>query len=212
MPPTSTARPFPGARSATPSLPGACSAALLAAATLPAALLLALALLAAPPLSAQEGTTPAPDPADVASVDAIVQAVYDVISGPAGEARDWDRFRSLFVPGAQLIPVGRRSEGAPLEALRWSVEDYVERSGPVLERRGFFEREIHRVTERFGPLVHVWSTYESRRRADDPEPFARGINSFQLLDDGSRLRVVNIVWAAEEDGRPIPERYLPGGM
>ena len=50
--------------------------------------------------------TPAPPPpakpADVASPDAILAATYDVISGPATQKRDWDRFRSLFIPGARL--------------------------------------------------------------------------------------------------------------
>lgn len=178
-----------------------------------AALLAAALLLAGPPGTAQEAPAPRPeaDPGDVASVDAIVAAVYDVISGPAGEARDWDRFRSLFAPGAQLIPMGRPAPDAPLQALRWSVEEYIDRAGPTLEENGFFEREIHRVSERFGPLVHVWSTYESRRAADDPVPFVRGINSIQLLDDGSRLRIVNVTWAAETAGQAIPDRYLPGG-
>ena len=35
-------------------------------------------------------------PADVASIDAIMRAVYEVISGPAGQKRDWNRMRSLF--------------------------------------------------------------------------------------------------------------------
>ena len=49
-----------------------------------------VAALAPIPATAQQ---PAADPADVASIDAIITAVYDVISGDAGVARDWDRFR-----------------------------------------------------------------------------------------------------------------------
>lgn len=179
-----------------------------------AALLAAGLLLAAASAAAQEAPSDRPPaaPADVSSVDAILAAVYDVISGPAGQPRDWDRFRSLFAPGARLVPIGRRAEAGPWQAIHWTVEEYVERAGANLEESGFFEREIHRVSERFGPLIHVWSTYEARRSADDPEPFARGINSFQLLDDGSRIWVVTVFWSAEGPGRPIPDRYLPGGQ
>lgn len=163
-----------------------------------------------PRLAAQDVPPPA-DPADVESVDAIIAAVYDVISGPAGEARDWDRFRSLFVPGARLIPSGPRQDGGYGHRVMTPAE-YAANSGPSLEENGFFEVEIHRVIERYGPLVHLFSTYESRRAADDAEPFARGINSFQLHHDGERWWVVTIYWMGESAAHPIPEAYLPGGM
>ena len=159
-------------------------------------------LLLAPGLSAQEA-----DPADVSSIDAIVAAVYDVISGSAGEARDWDRWRSLFIPEARLIPVGRAADGS----VRRNVitpEEYATRSGPVLERDGFFEVEVGRVTEEFGQIAHLFSTYESRRRPDDAQPFARGINSFQLMNDGTRWWVVTVMWDSERADNPIPERYI----
>ncbi|NNF04111.1 MAG: hypothetical protein HKN17_06560 [Rhodothermales bacterium] len=136
-----------------------------------------------------------------------MHAVYDVISGPAGEERDWNRMRSLFRPEARLIPTGRMAQNAPLRPFYWSLEEYIERAGPQLESGGFFETEIHRKTERFGNIAHVFSTYESRRNADDPEPFMRGINSFQLFFDGDRWWVVNIYWQGEMPGNPIPDEY-----
>lgn len=152
---------------------------------------------------------PAANPADVASVDAILKSLYDVISGPAGKARDWDRFRSLLVPNARLMPTGARSGGgAGVNVL--SADDYVKRAGPGLERSGFFEVEINRVTESYGNILHAFSTYESRRTADPKEkPFARGINSIQLLKDGGRWWVVSIFWDSERPGNEIPAKYLP---
>jgi hypothetical protein len=152
-------------------------------------------------------TTPAANPADVASVDAILAALYDVISGPAGQARNWDRMRSLFVPGARLIPTGRRQDGTRRITV-WTVDEYISTVGPTLERGGFFEREIARRSERFGNIVHVFSTYDSRRAASDPQPFARGINSIQLWFDDKRWWVVSIFWESERPDNPIPARYL----
>ena len=163
------------------------------------------AVLLAAPASAQD--VPEADPADVESVDAIMTAVYDVISGPAGEQRDWERFRSLFRPEARLIPIGRPAEDAPVQPFYWSVDHYVNNVGPRLEESGFFEVEINRVEERYGHLAHIFSTYESRRTAEDEQPFARGINSFQLMHDGSRWWVVNIFWQSESPAFPIPEEY-----
>ncbi|HEU5210846.1 MAG TPA: hypothetical protein VFU06_15735 [Longimicrobiales bacterium] len=173
------------------------------------AFLAATALLASS-AAAQDpaAAVPPADPEDVATPDAIIAALYDVISGPAGAARDWDRMRSLFVPGARLIPTGVRPDGTRAHRIM-SVEDYIRTSGPVLERDGFFETETHRVTERFGNILHAFSTYDSRRNADDAEPFMRGINSIQLFHDGARWWVVTVFWDSERPDNPIPANYLP---
>jgi hypothetical protein len=150
---------------------------------------------------------PAARAADVASMDGILAALYDVISGPAGQKRDWDRLRSLFVPGARLIPTGGPA-GQPPTARIWSVEDYIQRAGPGLERNGFFEREIGRSVDTFGRISQVFSTYDSKHTLADAAPFQRGINSIQLLNDGTRWWVVTIYWDAERPDNPIPDRYL----
>jgi hypothetical protein len=153
-------------------------------------------------------TTPAANPADVSSVDAIMAATYDVISGPAGKARDWDRFRSLFVPGARLMAVHEDKDGTfSLHAV--SPDGYIERAGEYLVKNGFAERESARKAERYGNIVQVFSTYESRHDPSDAKPFARGINSFQLFFDGKRWWVVTIYWQEETPGNPIPKEFLP---
>ena len=144
------------------------------------------------------------------SVDAIVAAVYDVISGPAGQARNWDRWRSLFLPEARLIAVGQAADGTQSYRVM-SPEEYVQGSGAFLEQNGFFEEEIGRTQEEFGPMVHLFSAYQSKRTLDDPEPFARGINSFQLMHHGERWWVLTIYWTSERPDLPIPERYLTRG-
>ena len=173
--------------------------------------------------SQPEGSQATPKPearaSDVASVESIIAAVYDVISGPAGQKRDWDRMRSLFAPGARLIPTSPvRPPGAkpdapltgsePYASNVVDVEGYVTRASKFFEESGFFERETARRVETFGPIAHVWSTYESRHAAADPAPFARGINSIQLMNDGKRWWVVTIFWEAETPRTPIPKEYL----
>jgi len=148
------------------------------------------------------------NPTDVASTDSILAALYDVISGPAGSPRDWNRMRSLFVPGARLIPTRVKPEGGT-EARVLDVEEYIKAADAFFAKEGFYEREIARRTETFGHISHVFSTYESRHAKDDRAPFARGINSIQLLNDGSRWWVVTIYWDAERPDQPIPAQYLP---
>ena len=148
-----------------------------------------------------------PRPADVATIDGIIEAVYASISGPAGAERDWPRFRTLFTPDARMMPTGRRADGTGVRRV-WSIEEYIKAAGPQLMEGGFFEREIARRTDRFGNVVQLFSSYESRRKAEDPEPFMRGINSFQLWNDGSRWWVISILWENESAAVPIPPQYL----
>ena len=154
-----------------------------------------------------EATAPAANPADVGSIDAIIAAVYDVISGPAGKKRDWDRMRSLFMPGARLIPTGPRPSGG-YGSRALTVEDYVTRGTPLFEKEGFFETELARRTETFGQIAHVFSTYESRHAPTEAKPFQRGINSIQLMNDGKRWWIVTIFWQGEDEKNPLPEKYL----
>ena len=137
-------------------------------------------------------------------------AVYDVISGEQGEARDWDRFMSLFIPEARLIPSGRNPQGQHGYQVM-TPQQYVDGPGNWLVANGFFEDEAHSVAERWADIAHVFSTYNSYRTAADMEAgdhFQRGINSFQLMYDGSRWWVVSIMWEAEAPSRPIPDEYL----
>ena len=170
--------------------------------------LLLFALVVSIATNAMAQTVKEVDPKDVASLDAIMKAVYDVISGDAGKARDWDRFRSLFHKDARLIPSGKNPQTGVIGARVLTPEDYVQRSGPFLEKNGFHEREIARHVDQYGNIAQVFSTYASFHKMDDKEPFMRGINSFQLLNDGKRWWVITIYWEAETPENPIPKMYL----
>ena len=148
-----------------------------------------------------------PRPEDIASPDAIIAALYTIISGPAG-TRNWSRLRSLFLDGARLIATGRRihREGG-FQAM--SLDEWIEDVGGFLEENDFYESEIVRHADRFGNMIQAFSTYEARRSLDDEKPFVRGVNSFQLFNDGKRWWVVSIYWTAERPDLPIPEKYLP---
>ncbi|MGQ0542129.1 MAG: hypothetical protein ACT4O9_09820 [Blastocatellia bacterium] len=148
------------------------------------------------------------NPADVASIDSIMKAVYDVISGDAGKPRDWDRFRTLFHKDARLIPSGKNQQTGVVGANAFTPEDYIKRTEPVFAKQGFHERELARKVDQYGNIAQVFSTYHAFRKSDDKEPFLRGINSFQLLFDGKRWWVVTIYWQAESPDNPIPKLYL----
>lgn len=145
-------------------------------------------------------------PADVESADAIIAALYDVISGPAGQERDWDRLRSLFTREARLMTVYKNQEGQA-GMLTMTVEDYIKRVEKPFVQNGFFERELSRKTETYGYITHAFSTYESRQKEKGPVA-GRGINSIQLANHSGRYWIANIIWNSETEEMPIPARYL----
>ncbi|RZJ19148.1 MAG: hypothetical protein EON91_02505 [Brevundimonas sp.] len=140
------------------------------------------------------------------TLDGLLDALYDTVSGDAGP-RDWDRFRSLFYPGATLVPSGRRADGT-LTARVLTPDGYITQNGPVFAQNGFFEREIGRSVREYGPTAQISSSYEARRAESDAEPFMRGVNAIQAFNDGKRWWVISIAWAAETPEWPVPADLL----
>ncbi len=151
--------------------------------------------------SALAAQVPAPRPDDVKSPEAIVTACYDVISGPAG-TRNWDRFRSLFLPSARLTASSTLPDGSHSITLL-SVEDYVKLAGAGFQKKGFYENSIHNTVQVYRNMGQIFTSYESRR-APGEAPFQRGINSFQVTYDGQRWWVVSILWDDERKDNPLP--------
>jgi len=147
-----------------------------------------------------------PRPEDVGSPDAIIKALYDTISGPAGK-RNWQRERSLFLPGARLIPIGKRIHGeGGLQVL--TVDEWIEQVTPFFAENDFWEMEVMRHMDRFGNLIQAFSTYEARSSADGPS-IARGINSIQLVFHDKRWWIVSVMWDNESRDNPIPGEFTP---
>ena len=165
----------------------------------------ALALmLATLPAFAQNDSYPRPE--DVTTLDGIIKAYYEVVSGPAGEPRQVERDQSLHHPDARAIITGRDGEGKPF-IRNMTLSEYHENAASG-GNPAFYEKEIHRVTQQFGNVTHVWSTYAWSRSEDGPTE-GRGINSIQLYNDGERWWITTWIFDSERDDLPIPAEYLP---
>ena len=165
-------------------------------------------------LAAHPDWPAAKNPSDVDTVDHLVASLYDVISGPAGKPRDWERFRSLFLPDGRLgvvVPEMPATKDAPArkgDAVFLTPDMYVQRDDPYFKTHGFFERSIANRVEEFGNLIQVWSTYESRHAENDSQPFTRGINSIQIVHSRGRFWIASVLWDDERPGLTLPEKYL----
>src|SRR5690348_10505683 len=138
------------------------------------------------------GHRSAADPGDVKSIASILRAVYESISGPAGQPRDWAGFRSLFLPDGRLI-LAIRKRGEKPRARFLTVDDYVRRTDPFFAKEDFWEVESGRRSRVIGNMAHVFSAYESRRTRRG-KPFARGVNSIQLFRDTRRWCIATVMW------------------
>ncbi|MFZ1808824.1 MAG: hypothetical protein WAU36_16455 [Cyclobacteriaceae bacterium] len=142
---------------------------------------------------------------DVETKEAIITALYDVISGNPEDDRNWTRFKNLFLPESRLIPTGKNKQGEfTLRAI--SPEEYIQMFTKNI-KSGFFEKELHHEVEEYGTIAHIFSTYETRETINGPVT-NRGINSIQLYNDGNRYFVVTIFWCAESMGFTLPSKYL----
>ncbi len=153
------------------------------------------------------------NPQDADTVDHLVAALYDVISGPAGN-RDWVRFHSLFLPDGRIgvvVPESPPTKTAPArkgDAIFLTPDRYAQRDDSYFKAHGFFERSMANRVEEFGNLVAVWSTYESRNAKEDAQPFSRGINSFQIVQARGRFWIASILFDDERPGLMLPGKYL----
>ena len=155
------------------------------------------------------GMAPAVKESDVASPTAIVAAAYDVISGPQGGERDWNRFKSLFLPTGRLGTIGHGKDGNTY-VIEITPAEYVDIATAEFTKEGFFERGIVNKVNKFGDVEEVFSSYESRHEKGG-EVFARGINNFQCMFDGKRWWIESIVWDEEHDSLKLPANMAGSG-
>jgi hypothetical protein len=142
---------------------------------------------------------------DVSTETAIINALYEVISGEPGEARDWERFKYLFAKDAFLIPTNKSTEGV-FGYRKMTPDDYINFFSTRI-KTGFFEKELKHELVSFGTIAHVFSTYETKETKNGPVT-NRGINSIQLFKDQNRYYIMNVFWCAESLGFTLPPASL----
>lgn len=134
--------------------------------------------------------------ADTKSPKAVVAAMYDVISGPAGEKRSWDRLQNLFGPEGRLMVVFKRRDGSATHRAV-TVKEYYDASAPLMENSGFYEKGTETKISQHDLIAHADSKYESRYKLTDSKPFEAGVNLFEMYSDGKRWYISSIIWQGQ---------------
>jgi hypothetical protein len=143
--------------------------------------------------------------ADVATVADIVRATYEVISGPAGTPRQWQRASALYMPGATLV--GLREQDGRLQTTIMTPDDYRRRVDSAMVAGGFFETEVGSRIERYGHVARVRSVCVARRTPEGPI-VARFVNYVNLYSDGGRWWIASQVWEREGPSTPIAPDWI----
>lgn len=159
-----------------------------------------LVLFCVGPAAAQERSEARPT--DVATIDGVMNAYYEAVSGPPGK-RDIARILSLYAPGAKLnVSI---QNGVPIHG---TVEDVVQTERFQNITTDFYEREIARDEHRFGNLANVISTYGISDSMDNFEFTARGITIFQMYYAGDRWWIMSSIFQREAENLPLPYHLL----
>jgi hypothetical protein len=148
-----------------------------------------------------------PRPEDVSSIDGIVKAYYEVISGPAEKEREWGRDATLYVPGIRFIVFSEGKYGETV-ARSLSHQEFVNDSDPAMKGKAFYEREVHRITHRIGNVAHVMSTAEQQFEPGGPVK-GQSVDSLEMYWDGARWWIASAnIWELKP-GQPLPKEFLP---
>ena len=158
-------------------------------------------------LSVRTQTEATPYIEDTKSIQSVIDAYYDCISGPIGEKRDFNRLKNLFHPKAKLIYTYWNKEETQASTLIFNtMDEYIERLD-YLDKKGFYEYEIKNSIDEFGAVSQVFSSY--RYYVEDKSiPPRTGITSYQLFFDGDRYWILSMLWTFETPTNKIPDTYL----
>lgn len=143
-----------------------------------------------------------------ASIPDALAALYASVSFAPGGQPDWEKMTALFHAGGRLVPMrreaGQQTAVLDVAAFRQRFETADARLG--LRAKGFFESERSRTVQIYGTIAQVFSVYESRFTKDDPEPWDRGVNSIQLINQDGEWKVLTVLWDSESNGAgKVPE-------
>ncbi len=141
---------------------------------------------------------------DVATINGIMNASYEVVSGEAGEFRALERDLSLHNPNA--VYSYQEEVNGKLEQVSMSLKDFHKETDTMVAKTAFYENEINKEVRVFGNIAHVWSTYETRLIKNGPV-VRRGINSVQLYYSQNRWWIISWTFDKERGNMKIPRTF-----
>ena len=138
---------------------------------------------------------------DVKSVDAIINAYYDVVSGSSSEP--WEFERDKYIHSKNAI-ITRLDENGKAESHTLEAEYIPIGLSP---KEDFYEKELKRVVSKFGNISQVWSAFEIRTDLKT-ESNIRGLNSVQLHYENGRWFIDSWTCEMESEKNNLVTEFL----
>ena len=138
---------------------------------------------------------------DVESVDAIINAYYDVVSGASNAPWEFERDKYIHSQNAVITRLDEngKAESHTLEA------EYV----PIglSPKEDFHEIELKRIVSKYGNIAQVWSAFEIRT---DPktETNNRGLNNIQLHYENGRWFIDSWTCEMESENSSVVTDFM----
>ena len=138
----------------------------------------------------------------VKTIEGIVGETIRIISGAKGVERDWEAFRNLYTDDAKITIVAQKKDGTnSIKTI--TLEKFVRLGKNFYKKEGFYEYELKKTIDEYNGIAHVVQSYQTKY-ADKNN---RGINSYQLVFDGKRWWINNLMWTDNKNGVDIPKEY-----
>jgi len=166
-------------------------------------LILSILLVCSVATQAKEQKNITPSEA-VKSIEGITDLMLEILSGPQGEERDWELYKSLFVEGAikNLVnpkaPVGKQVRTI-------SVNDFVEKYSGIYSRDGFEEYSTGLIVNEFNGVATAFQYFYCKNLIGTYEN--RGVNTYQLVFAEDRWWITSLAFANETEESKVPDEF-----
>ena len=145
---------------------------------------------------------------DVSTIEGIVKASYETISGPVGVPRQWGRDRTLFAPSIRFVSLHSDLKTGKVTVRESNYQEYLDQTDAFATKEGFTEVELGHIVKQYGNVATVLSSYEGKVQSTG-KVITRGVNIFSLYNDGQRWWIQTMQWDQERPGNPVPAELLP---
>ncbi len=139
---------------------------------------------------------------DAKTIDALMKASYEVVSGEKGTKRQWERDNYLHHPKAVYSFFDKEKQ----EQLTMTLQEFHKETDQMVMGTSFYENEVNREVRIFGNIAQVWSTYETRLEKNGKVE-RRGINSVQLIFENDRWYIISWIFCGETNNNLIPKTF-----
>ncbi|SCZ00860.1 nuclear transport factor 2 family protein [Alkaliphilus peptidifermentans] len=123
-----------------------------------------------------------------------IDKFYKIISGSAGERRNWNEFKSLFFSEDSSLASMKYNADKECITKGMDVESYIVGLCDFLKSNDFYEYGFNYEIKVIGSIASVYSEYAAKRKKEDSNIIKSGVNLVQLIHNGHEWKIHSMLW------------------